>query len=632
MNDLITGKVKLAEVSLIVFDEAHRAVGDYAYVFIAGQYVRESSGLILGLTASPGSTKEAIEEVCRNLGIQHVEVRSITSPDVKPYVGGIQVIWRRVPLPPIFSAVRKHFEEFVRNQLKEARDYGYVESASAERVRLRDVLDAATKVRGEFSSDAPKQILGRILVGLYASVHALRAIELLETQGFAALKQYMDNLRDRSKTRMSASARIVLQDASMMRALALVDLQAQAGQEHPKVQVLTEEVNRAFRENARRIIVFTNYRTTAEKLVEVLNSIKGISAVRLVGQATKGRDRGLSQREQTLLLEDFKAGQYNVLVATQVGEEGLDIVECDEVVFYDTVPSAIRYIQRRGRTGRKGPGRATVLIAEGTRDEAYYWIAKRREQRMVTALKQVLREGKENEIDQMKIERFLEKEEMPTSESLEIVVDSRDISSPTARELVSLGVAVKQETLELGDFILSDAVVVERKTVDDFAASIIDGRLFNQVAELKEAVSKPLIVIEGETLQPSRDIRPEAMMGAIASVLVDFGVPLVWTKTPAETAQLMVAITRRERAAGRRILRVRPERKPTSLAQEQEFVVAGLPSVDTVLAKRLLKAFGSVERVFVAAEKELQDVEGIGGKISQRIRRVISEKYKPDES
>ena len=121
-------------------------------------------------------------------------------------------------------------------------------------------------------------------------------------------------------------------------------------------------------------------------------------------------------------------------------------------------------------------------------------------------------------------------------------------------------------------------------------------------------------------------------MGAIASVLVDFGVPLVWTKTPAETAQLMVAIARRERAGGRRILRVRPERKPTSLAQEQEFVVAGLPSVDAVLAKRLLKALGSVERVFVAGEKELQNVEGIGEKISQRIRRIISEKYKPDEN
>lgn len=632
MNDLITGRVKLNDISLMVFDEAHRAVGDYAYVFIADQYARELERLVLGLTASPGSTKKAIDEVCKNLRIEHVEVRSISSPDVKPYVGGIKVNWRRIPLPPIFAAVRKHFEEFVRNQLKDARDYGYIESASADRVKLRDLLEAVAKVRGEFGPDAPKQILGRVLVGLYASVHAIRSIELLDTQGFAALKQYIDNLRERSKKRMSASARTVLRDPSIMRALALVDLQVEAGLEHPKVAALTEEVKRAFREHARRIIVFTNYRTTAEKLVEALNSTAGVAAVRLVGQATKGRDRGLTQREQTMLLEDFKSGQYNVLVATQVGEEGLDIVECDEVIFYDTVPSAIRYIQRRGRTGRKGPGKATVLIAEGTRDEAYYWIAKRREQTMATALRQVLQENSDQEVDQMKIERFLaEEKEISPADLVEIVVDSREISAPTTRELSALGVHIKQETLEIGDFILSSSVVVERKTVDDFAASIIDGRLFNQVAELKRVAPKPILVLEGESLQPSRNIKPEAMMGAIASVLVDFNVPLIWTKTPAETALLMVAIAKREQAEGKRIPRVRLERKPALLAQEQEFVVAGLPSVDSVLTKRLLRAFGSVEKVFVASEKELQNVEGIGEKISQRIRRVISESYRPEE-
>lgn len=632
MNDLIAGKISLNQTSLLVFDEAHRAVGDYAYVFIAGRYAREPDGLVLGLTASPGATKEEIDEVCRNLGIQHVEVRSIDSPDVKPYVGGIRVTWRRIPLPPIFSAVRKHFEEFIRNHLKEARDYGYIQSASAEHVRLREVLGAAAKIRGEFTADAPKQVLRSIIGGLYASVHAIRGIELLETQGFAALKQYFDNLRERSKKRMTVSARTVLKDPSISRALALVDLQAKEGREHPKVAALGEEVKRAFREEARRLMVFTNYRATAEKLVQVLSTLDGVSAVRLVGQQTKGADRGLSQREQTMLLEDFKAGHYNVLVATQVGEEGLDIIECDEVIFYDTVPSAIRYIQRRGRTGRKGPGRATVLIAEGTRDEAYYWIARRRERTMSLALKEFVKGTSDQEIDQMKIEKFFkEKEEAITTKDIEIIADTRELAAPPTRELSALGIRIVPQTLEIGDFVLSDAAIVERKTVDDFAASIFDGRLFNQVAELKRVAEKPLVIIEGETLQPSYDIKPEAMMGAIASVLVDFDVPLLWTKTPKETALLLLAIARREQMGGKRLSRVRPERKPSTLAEEQEFVVAGLPSVDTVLSKRLLEAFGTVERIFIASAKELQDVEGIGEKISRQIRRVISERYRPDD-
>src|SRR5208337_3283322 len=155
---------------------------------------------------------------------------------------------------------------------------------------------------------------------------------------------------------------------------------------------------------ARRIMVFTNYRATAARLVEVLNKVEGVSAVRLVGQASRANDRGLTQKKQTMVLDDFRAGTFNVLVATQIGEEGLDIVECDQVVFYDTVPSAVRYIQRRGRTGRKGPGAAVILIAKGTRDEAYYWISQRREREMAMAIKKFVAARKEYAPDQSRIE------------------------------------------------------------------------------------------------------------------------------------------------------------------------------------------------------------------------------------
>ena len=636
VNDLIAGKIHLDEISLLVFDEAHRAVGDYAYTYIGERYSKVSRGLVLGLTASPGSSKEAIQEVCKNLNITRIESRTISDTDVKPFVGGIKVDWVPVELPPIFRDVKRILDDYVKDMLKGVRDYGYLPTADADRVRLRDILQARERIRSDMIHEpAAKDLLRRISFGLYSSIHALKSTELLETQGFSPLKAYLDGLQERLKKRAMPWLRAFLEDSRIMNVLRITSREVEKGNEHPKMQVLIARVRETFVLGSRRVIIFTNYRVTAARIVEELSKQPGVSAVRLVGQQTKSRDKGLSQKQQTMLLEDFKSGQYNVLVATQIGEEGLDIVECDEVIFYDTVPSAIRYIQRRGRTGRKGPGKATVLMALGTRDEAYYYISRRRERMMAVALKQVASQTVDADTgpDQPKMEEFMKEQEMteiprkPT-----IIVDSRELGSATTRELSKYDIAITPETLSIGDFIISDRTAVERKTVEDFVASIIDGRLFEQVSNLKSAYEMPILLIEGEGFQTSRNIAPEAVMGAVASVIVDFGVPLVWTRSPSESALLLLSIARREQSKGERRPRIRMERKPESLAHEQEFVIAGLPLIDTVLARRLLRAFGTVEKVFVASEQELQNVEGIGRKISDRIRKLLTAPYREDDT
>jgi Fanconi anemia group M protein len=101
----------------------------------------------------------------------------------------------------------------------------------------------------------------------------------------------------------------------------------------------------------------------------------GIKAGFLIGKAG---ETGLKQKKQIQTIQDFRDGLYTVLIATRVGEEGLDISEVSHVIFYDNVPSSIRYIQRRGRTGRKDSGKLIVLIAKDTIDETYYWIGKRK--------------------------------------------------------------------------------------------------------------------------------------------------------------------------------------------------------------------------------------------------------------
>ena len=181
MNDLLTGKISLDAISLIIFDEAHRAVGDYPYVFLADRYSSVDRGRILGLTASPGSSEADLREICQNLHLEWVEARTISSEDVRPYVGGIEVKWIMIDLPKIFHDVKLDLEDFLREKLRTIRDQGYLESAAMDRVRLRDVLAARQRILEDASG---KREVKPYLAYVYASIHAIRAIEFLETQGF----------------------------------------------------------------------------------------------------------------------------------------------------------------------------------------------------------------------------------------------------------------------------------------------------------------------------------------------------------------------------------------------------------------------------------------------------------------
>ena len=138
--------------------------------------------------------------------------------------------------------------------------------------------------------------------------------------------------------------------------------------EHPKISRVMSLVSRTIsQDDGSKVIVFTQFRETCDLLVSKLSSIPGAKVAKLVGQA----NGGLKQREQIALLDSFRSGDYNVVVSTSVGEEGLDISSTNAVIFYEPVPSEIRTIQRRGRTGRKNDGEVFVLIARNTMDEVF---------------------------------------------------------------------------------------------------------------------------------------------------------------------------------------------------------------------------------------------------------------------
>ena len=166
--------------------------------------------------------------------------------------------------------------------------------------------------------------------------------------------------------------------------------------EHPKISALASIIQEEFQKNSQsKIIVFTQFRETAALLVKKLSEIKNVRASIFIGQAKKESSSGLSQKEQKEIIEKFKSGELNVLVATSIGEEGLDLPEVSAVVFYEPIPSAIRKIQRAGRTARLSPGKLIILITQETRDVIHHYASSARERKMYKAVHSIKQELKE---------------------------------------------------------------------------------------------------------------------------------------------------------------------------------------------------------------------------------------------
>jgi Fanconi anemia group M protein len=209
------------------------------------------------------------------------------------------------------------------------------------------------------------------------AIQAYHTLELLETQGVAPLRAYLEKLQLKEKP--GKSDRVFLADRRVEAALEALEGVTVS---HPKLAKLVGVLREELAEHPDSLaIVFAQYRDTIDSILKAL-AAEGISAQRFVGQATRGDDKGMSQALQQEVLQRFRAGEFRVLVASSVAEEGLDIPQVDLVVFYEPVVSEIRAIQRRGRTGRGRAGRVVVLVAEKTRDEAYAHAEERRERKM----------------------------------------------------------------------------------------------------------------------------------------------------------------------------------------------------------------------------------------------------------
>ncbi|RLI34777.1 DEAD/DEAH box helicase [Candidatus Bathyarchaeota archaeon] len=622
-NDLLAGRISLENVVLMVFDEAHRAVGNHPYVFLAEEYLRRSrSPLILALTASPGSEKEHIEAVKRNLAVRFVEARSDLSPDVKPHVKAVKVKWVKVRLEGPLKEASNLLREYLKENGKKLAEKRLLDPG---RISFQTLTEAENLARKMLAAEPENRELLSLLGEISNLKRVSRALTLLESLGPEAFSEYVEKLKGKS----SRSLKQLFADERVKKAFGLVS----PSLKHPKLEVLPRLMQRLLEDGASRIIVFASYRSTAKRIEEELLRAEGVRPVRLVGQASRGGDRGLNQRRQIEVLEGFKQGAYNVLVATQVAEEGIDVANADVVVFYDNVPSAVRFVQRRGRVGRQQPGRVVILLTEGSVDEAYYWIGVRREKAMREMVGR-LQGQRQPMLKQETLASFLVSESLGGDETVErkpqlkVLVDYREGATPTVRELLRLGVAVELKSLEIGDYVVSGEVAVERKRLEDFARSLMDGRLFEQARSLVSAYPRAVLLVEGENL--GVNLSPQAFWGALLSLLYDFKLPVVWVRNAKEAAHVIMLLARREQEESKSYPTLRGGKPPT-LRELQEFIVSGLPGVETTLAKRLLKFFGSVEAVFTASREELLKVKGVGEKLAERIRRVLTAPYQPED-
>ena len=385
-NDLRSGRFDLSDVSLIVFDEAHRAVGDYAYVDVAAAYRDVPDRLVLGMTASPGSSAEKIVEVCGNLGITAVEIRTEDDADVVPYVQGIDIERIPVEAPDEAKAIRDLLTQVYDDQVARLKKIGYLEGKPKPSVK--DLLAVGNEVRRRLDAGDKDGRLYGAMTAQAIAMKANHAITLAETQGMSALRSYLEKMDRDARSRADAQ---FLKDERVQRA---IEIARQTDAEHPKLRKTEAVVLDQFRRKPdAKVIVFTHYRETAELVTGMLAKLHPqIKPVRFVGQSSRGEDVGLTQREQVDILGRFRGGEVNVIVATSIGEEGLDIPQVDLVVFYEPVPSEIRTIQRRGRTGRSARGRVVMLVTKDTRDEAFLYSARRKERRMHAELDRLRKE------------------------------------------------------------------------------------------------------------------------------------------------------------------------------------------------------------------------------------------------
>lgn len=411
-NDLMRGRYELNQVSLMIFDESHRTKGNYAYNFISKEYMKCCTDpLILGLTASPGKDYVNIQDMCDNLFIENIIFKTIEDEDVREYVHEIDTFIETVELPmrilEISQVWDNLFKKFLRffvdknlinpyknyfsklDFLKIARDLTFslrFENFNNSKIENDEYLNLLYFQSPKIIDIVKEKKLNIQSIFSYCSscISILHGKDLLETQDISLFKSFLEKIKFKTDQDVLSAKRITNSKHYQL-INSIIEKEDQSNLSHPKINKIVSIINEELEKyHNKKIIIFTQYREMAELLKNKLNIIfhRQITIEKFIGQTTKIDDSGFPQQKQIEILEDFRQNKINILIATSVAEEGLDIPNVDAVIFYESVASEIRSIQRRGRTGRLASGRCYILLTKDTVDVPFYKVAQRKEETM----------------------------------------------------------------------------------------------------------------------------------------------------------------------------------------------------------------------------------------------------------
>ncbi len=210
-------------------------------------------------------------------------------------------------------------------------------------------------------------------------------------------------------------------------------------------------------------------------------------------------------------------------------------------------------------------------------------------------------------------------------QGLRLIVDQRERNEELICSLETMGFAIDVQTIPIGDYVISDRICIERKTISDFESSIMSGRLFEQLGRMKETYQLPILLLEGD--HGGFRLGSNVINGTIISIYIDYGIPIMFSHGPEHSAEILAAIARREQNGKKRDPSLKGGARAYSDSQFQEFVVGNLPSIGPKLAKSLLRHFGSIKKIANARVEQLMKVEKIGEKKAEQIHRIMNQVY-----
>jgi Fanconi anemia group M protein len=360
-KDIQSGTCLTNYLVCLVIDEAHRALGNYSYCVVVRELMAVPIQLrILALTATPGSKTQAIQGIIDNLQISTLEYRNESDHDVCPYVHDRKLEVIEVPLGQDADDVSKRLFHVIRPYAVRLKNFGVNLNRDIQTLSPHEVLMARDKFRQAPLPGLPHVNHGDVESCFAALITLYHIRKLLSSHGIRPAYEMLEE-----KLKEGPFARLMSKNEDIRMTKLLMQQRLSHGAPSPKLSKMLEILVDHFKvkdPKTSRVIIFSNFRGSVRDIMNALSNIGDmVKATEFIGQSSGKTLKGQSQKIQQAVLEKFRAGGFNVIVATSIGEEGLDIMEVDLVICFDANVSPLRMIQRMGRTGRKNNGRVDIL-------------------------------------------------------------------------------------------------------------------------------------------------------------------------------------------------------------------------------------------------------------------------------